>query len=238
MIKIEKTSLVKSQKSNFAYNKPQLPTYEREVNLNHIPHYKPIPSQNLLIAGKIALEDFKREYGTPVSSTYLSQIMKDPNISPYQYENLAILRYETIQDIKHMRSYFKSSSFDSYKGYIETLKAYIKDHGSSMNCQECADLMGNLLYEKGIPSTNIFMYSTNKKGEQISRVSHVFTVMGMDKNADLTNPDTWGENALICDIWADKCMKAKDGIEFYKDFFKIDEKLHEFRFEYCPPAFP
>ena len=49
----------------------------------------------------------------------------------------------------------------------------------------------------------------------------------MDENADVHNPLTWGENAVIVDAWIGKTFSVQDGINFYKEFFMFNKNTPE-----------
>ncbi len=38
--------------------------------------------------------------------------------------------------------------------------------------------------------------------------SHAFVIFGRLRNSDLTDPKTWGKNAVVCDPWANRCYAA------------------------------
>lgn len=41
-------------------------------------------------------------------------------------------------------------------------------------------------------------------------VDHVFCIVDRDKNSDPTKPETWGENAYVCDPWGDEVYPASE----------------------------
>jgi hypothetical protein len=63
----------------------------------------------------------------------------------------------------------------------------------------------------------------NGKYLWMPRGEHAFCVIGLDENADTTDPTTWGENAVIVDAWLGKTFSVKDGIEYYREFFRYNK---------------
>ena len=53
----------------------------------------------------------------------------------------------------------------------------------------------------------------------------------MDDMANIKEPDTWGKNAVICDAWAQICMKVPEAIEYYNNLFNLE--YGSFCFDYA-----
>jgi len=58
----------------------------------------------------------------------------------------------------------------------------------------------------------------------ISGGDHVFLVLNRDPWSNPQDPKTWGENAVICDPWANKVFKASDYLSELKNFHRVNRK--------------
>lgn len=211
-------------------------TIEHETDLKMMPQYPALSWVNVKASAKKAMYDFKKDFGEIKSATYVAEQYKQAKHSGAPEEvldSLSETRKEYSKKVKEMRKNVYSVRYDSFDDYIKSLKSYVKENGSYMNCNECADLMLYKLRKQGVKATNVCIFTVNKNGERTSGTEHVFTVAGLRDNADIKNPDTWGNNAIICDAWAGICEKADEGIKFYKDFFAPDKGRNCFGFEYC-----
>lgn len=54
---------------------------------------------------------------------------------------------------------------------------------------------------------------------KIMRGDHFFLVLNRDPGSNRNNPETWGENAVICDPWQNKVYPAKDFQQQLKGYF-------------------
>ena len=79
------------------------------------------------------------------------------------------------------------------------------------NCHELA-LMALDYMVRNQPRVNAEVYSI-KGGD------HVFLVIGRANDSDPRKPETWGDNAYICDPWSDAVYPAKDYLEKTKNFY-------------------
>ncbi len=131
--------------------------------------------------------------------------------------------------VKKLRKEVFAKKFSSFEEYICSLKKYLKENGSYMNCQECSDIMKYNLKEKGIKADNVLLYTVNQENQRISKAEHVFTIAGLDKNAT-NDPKTWGE-CYIVDGWSGICMPSDKGINYFNEFFGIDPTKQKLAFE-------
>ena len=99
--------------------------------------------------------------------------------------------------INKMRSKVKSDEF------IEITKELSPKLGAG-NCTEQAILAASYLIEKR-KVKNIALITCNMRAQNpfnpVETYDHVFAVMGLDEYADLKDPYTWGDNAIIIDPW-------------------------------------
>lgn len=216
-------SLVKKMKQEPSAKSDVCENSAKVLNLNNLPSYCPIGGNGLQLANSV-LKEFKSEYDVK-SATYVCEQIKQAkkqNQSEDVLDDLFSLRRNYSKNVKKMRKEVCSKNYSSFKEYISALKSYIKQNGSYMNCNECADLIQYKFNQKGVKSNNVLLYTVNSEGNRTSLAEHVFTVIGLDENSDIKNPESWGKNAIICDGWANIAMPAARGIEFYEKFFGID----------------
>ena len=53
----------------------------------------------------------------------------------------------------------------------------------------------------------------------------------MKEDAKINDPSTWGDDAVVCDVWANIAMGKDEAIEYYRDLFSIDDR-YVLHFEY------
>ena len=78
-------------------------------------------------------------------------------------------------------------------------------------CSEYSDLVLNFLSKQPVNSAEVV---------SIIDGDHVFVVINRDLNSDINSPEKWGDQAIICDAWANDCYPAT---EIYKQL-----KCHHF----------
>lgn len=59
---------------------------------------------------------------------------------------------------------------------------------------------------------------------EISNGDHVFLVLNRDPHSDSANPMTWGDNAVICDPWANKHYPATKYLSELESYSREDDK--------------
>lgn len=111
---------------------------------------------------------------------------------------------EIVSDINYLNNIRQRKSIDDYVK-ITKERAPLMGVG---NCSDQAILAANYLIEKK-NYKNVAMIALTMKGQNPldpgAIDQHVFAVMGLDKDADLTKPETWGENAVVVDPWGNIC---------------------------------
>ena len=108
----------------------------------------------------------------------------------------------------------------------EATQEAVKETGAA-NCGEQAVLVSQKLDKKGIKNEIISIntvYSTPHSRCVTS--GHTFCVIDCDEKMNIQNPETWGENAIIVDMWSGTIAKVKEAIEFFKTFIKPKENEH------------
>lgn len=83
------------------------------------------------------------------------------------------------------------------------------------NCGEQAYILSKKLNENGVANQVVIMQV--KKGKKIVD-THTFCVIGLDKDAKIAEPKSWGKDAVIADLW----LNSVDGVKkSLNQFFKI-----------------
>ena len=63
-----------------------------------------------------------------------------------------------------------------------------------------------------------------KKHTSFPAESHAFCVIGLDDNAEIKNPATWGKDAAIVDMWSNIVAGAQDALKAFQKIFKINKE--------------
>lgn len=96
------------------------------------------------------------------------------------------------------------------------------------NCGELADVGKIYAWEK----------HPHQIVERAWTSSHVFLVIGRDKESDPSNYKTWGNACVICDVWKRTYFPASYAVEElddYKGFVSIKKYGGEYRFPVVKP---
>lgn len=124
---------------------------------------------------------------------------------------------------EHYEDIFDKSDFSAY---AEALGDFAKEN-KLIECGEMADIVKKRLMDKGIKTktVNILMNPFTQKHNRLFD-RHTFLVANLKKGADISNPKTWGNKAVIIDPWVGEALPANKMIKRYNQLFDIDEK-HE-----------
>lgn len=104
------------------------------------------------------------------------------------------------------------------KDSIDDLKKYVKK-ANIANCGDRAYIVDDILNKSGYSDSQKKMVLINGNDDF---GNHCFNVIGLKEDADITNPATWGEDAVIIDAWMGKVMKPNQAIGLYRDFLGYD----------------
>lgn len=109
----------------------------------------------------------------------------------------------------------------------KTHKALVKSaiENKLGNCEEYANVLARQLMEMQ-PGSFIETY-------YIANGDHRFTVLGRAAKSDSSNPETWGESAVICDAWTGEVYPASEAWERLKHFKNY--KSTDFSINVCGP---
>lgn len=171
-------------------------------------------SENLKI-GRDVMNVFDAKYPQLESYTMADALARqsekeDPNsLKTKLYKNKADRLFPKMIKLLEKRPDNKNITFNQYINLI-TKEFDESNHG---NCAERAYYIHKLLNQKGITNQTIVEIGGKKNHN-----SHVFNVVGIATNADITNPSTWGQNAVVIDTWANKLYTVQQALNFYEKF--------------------
>ncbi len=169
--------------------------------------------------GRNVMNEFYQKYPNLRSFTMAETLAKNAernNSNPYITQilkNQADKDFNTMIEILEKRPDNKNITFEEY---INMIEKEFQEYRFA-NCGERAYYLHNQMNQKGINNKVIEI------GGNSAENSHVFNVIGLDKNADINNPETWGENAVVIDVWTNKLCSPKEALAFYKDFLNYGE---------------
>lgn len=121
--------------------------------------------------------------------------------------------YRSVKDLREFCSERPDYSLDINKAYqdfrftIETCKKL-----SLGNCHEMALMALDYVLRYAPSSINAEVY-------HIEGGDHVFLVIGRKANSNPRKPETWGEDAFICDPWSDKVYPASEYLTQTKNYY-------------------
>lgn len=109
------------------------------------------------------------------------------------------------------------------KLFLEWRDRPIYDHETSAkwawsnrmgSCEENSNTVYYILKQAGVP----------KDYRQLYTGKHQFTVWGLAPGADISNPDTWGPNAIVIDPWLGYTVDS-DGVKYGKWYLNGDPTI-------------
>lgn len=116
---------------------------------------------------------------------------------------------------------------DTFSHYVRDLKQAIKKYNIA-DCGHRTDVVIGSLNKDGKNAQKIEMVVLDSSGKK--EANHLFPVMGIKKGANIDDPETWGENAVIIDAWANFVMKAQEGLDYIKRFTGFNPQKQKIRF--------
>ena len=191
--------------------------------------------------GEAAIQQFNEENPKAESSTYCQDLAL--YLERYGNDKEKLEELKSNPQFADLVKYIED--YQEGKISIEELnkRATELDNGKgiSINCGERAENLQKKLSEQGIKSTVITLAELDNieireeldengnvaKYPYLPRPEHAFCVIGLDENADTTNPSTWGKNAVIVDAWLGKTFSVEEGIRYYKEFFRYNDNKDE-----------
>lgn len=188
-----------------------------------------IVKQNLC-TGEQVLREFKAEIPYFNSNTRINTaIQRHKDNEKYKALIIRLTGKSYLSGFKIQKLRY---DYDKSNNKIEFLEGRIKQEKAA-NCKECAVLIYNRLAKRGQEPKNIKLDIVSSE-ENIKPKNHTFTVIGMDKNADISRPHTWGKNSVIVDGWANIVQKSQEGIEYLKQLFNVNPEKEKCIFKDYP----
>lgn len=135
------------------------------------------------------------------------------------------------RDALYGKKLANEEKFQNYDEFASILKKYMVK-GKVANCAEQAYLAQAKLKSHNKDSKAIYAHIHDKRTDDY-RINgqHVFLVLGLDKNAKISEPKTWGTNAIIVDPWSGLVKRANQGLKTIKDLFIFDSQKEYIVFE-------
>jgi hypothetical protein len=129
-------------------------------------------------------------------------------------------QYQQYSNIVNQIS-ISNEKMDNYKLGISLLEKVNNEFKQNKfaNCGEKVYYIYNELNKKGVTNQSIVEISGNSNDK-----NHVFNVIGMVENADITKPETWGQNAVIIDAFENKIGSVYKNLRFYEKAFGYNEE--------------
>ena len=108
----------------------------------------------------------------------------------------------------------------------EATQEAVKETGAA-NCGEQAVLVSQKLDNKGVKNDIISMNTVRTTPNcRFVTGGHTFCVIDGAEGMSIQDPETWGENAVVVDMWSGTIAKAKEAIKFFETFVKPKEGEH------------
>ena len=209
------------------------------ITCNNTPR---VVKQNLRLGEKV-LKEFKQEYPYLKSNSMINarmnrfqsgmqEIAKRDGLERFtevnrKWQNVAPM-LKGKSTLTGFNIYNMRNNSVNAKDKLEYVTNYMKTHRTA-NCRECSFVIYDKLKRMGQEPQNVKLdiidVKTNKAVE-----NHAFTVIGLDKNADITKPHTWGKNSIIVDAWCNIVKKSQDGLEYMKNLFGAGKDSKQFNF--------
>lgn len=201
--------------------------YQFMINLytNNTQHKSQL-KQNMRTAEAV-LREFKQEHPYLRSNTFVQTRITENLDKPYLkalYDGLKRLQNKNDSIVSNLRKDMNASLLATKEDYLLLEKQLLKKAHAG-NCDECADMIQYALQKQNIKNHIGVQKVALKAYDGIyysNHKAHAFNIIGLKKTADLANPKTWGNNAVIIDGWKNMYGKAMDMLEYYKQLFNIE----------------
>lgn len=186
---------------------------------------------------------FHQEFGYPRSDSFIK-------LRIYKHQN-DIKYAEIIEKLKMKTKEYADKFVNDYLIELFTAKAkceiskqeYYNELGkitkkyNFANCEQQAELLCNRLNEKGNRAKVVnFFISTKNKKQRRECGSHSFVILDMKQGAKISDPKTWGEDAVLADTWSNQVAPASMGLKYLQEMFVFNPKTEYI--EYIDPNKP
>lgn len=182
-------------------------------------------SENLRI-GKRVLTSFNKTFPN-LESCSMTQLECIKAKSPKIKKSLSQHSEELALKVGVLKKEVYSQPYNSFSEYLIVLKNIIKKYNVA-DCGHRTDVIRGLLRKENKDAKMVEMVICDSFGKQKS--NHIFPVISLKNTSNINNPESWGENAVIVDAWANFVMKASDGINHLKEIIKFMPNNEQIRF--------
>lgn len=182
--------------------------------------------------GKKVLEQFRQEFGSPKSSTLIGYDIEN-NFTRYDDKTIDLLikeRDKLREEIYDSDYYaiFKNTT-SKVSEFIDSVKTLVLKKGKA-NCKEDSIIISDGVSREGELPVIIYLKIQDKDNPFSNyKKDHFTTVFGLKEDADITNPKTWGDDAVIVDAWKGIVMKASDAINNFAKFMQFEPDYEELK---------
>lgn len=185
------------------------------------------------ILGEKVLKGFRREFQRPHSNTFVNaKIMQYEKIPHFQDTIKKVLNVSQRNSdaVGNLRKILEGN-YPTLADYANKTKEVVRTTKAG-NCGECSIIIQHELLQQGEKAHNIaFFIRESSTNLYRKNHDHIFTVFGLKKGAELINPKTWGNEAVIVDAWTGIVKQAHDALNYLKTFMCFDSSKHTIEYK-------
>lgn len=163
-------------------------------------HIKPSKLQDRLKSQNLAIST--SSLGTPDTSIKIKELNvshSDILTKNKYYSKLMPIINSKENEIRELRKLLREKKYNKTINPLTVMGFIVKNYKIG-NCME-----QSILIQEKLINAGIFAKVT---GRQF--IDHCFVVCNLSKNADITNPKTWGKKSFIVDPWLNKVFRSKE----------------------------
>lgn len=181
--------------------------------------------------GEKMMKEYRRNYpqyfhSNTLVKSFITRHNGDRAFKPVN-KNLQSLADRYNEEIDNVRKKY-GGNYDSWSSFIDDLKRAVLSENAA-NCGEQAFLMQDVFLKNGEEAHNVCMTFYTKKDKIYG--NHSFVVSGLSRNADIANPKTWGNEAVVTDPWSNVVLGAREAIDYFRKILGFNPKYHRETFE-------
>ena len=181
--------------------------------------------------GEKMMKEYRRNYpqyfhSNTLVKSFITRHNGDRAFKPVN-KNLQSLADRYNEEIDNVRKKY-GGNYDSWGSFIDDLKRAVLSENAA-NCGEQAFLMQDVFLKNGEEAHNVCMTFYTKKDKIYG--NHSFVVSGLSRNADIANPKTWGNEAVVTAPWSNVVLGAREAIDYFRKILGFNPKYHRETFE-------
>ncbi len=172
-------------------------------------------------AGRTAVRMVKEEYpkGFVSNSRYDTFSIKPNYIISKKLADLT-------SNMRDIVDYQKRINCDNYKA----VEFAVKKTGVA-NCGEQSVIVSRQLTKQGIENKLVTLSLYNVGENSLyEKNSHTFCLIGYDNDIIISKPETWGDDAVIADMWIGSVDKASKLVKKYPEMLGYNKKTDKLLF--------